>query len=332
MSEVASNNAVVSKSEGAAAFRLFSPMALAVFAGLAILPLIASLANQDYLIVIAIRMMIFSLAALSLNLVLGYGAMVSFGHAAYVGIGAYAVSILSRYGIGDMTLQLLAAVVVAATFALVTGYISLRTHGIYFIMITLAFGQMAYFLMVSLSAFGGDDGMTLDQRSSLFGRRIIDGNIPLYYLVFILLVAIFLFTGSFVSSRFGRVLRGARDNPLRMRAIGFSPFPYQLATYVLASMIAALAGVLLANQAEFVSPAYMSWQRSAEIIVMVVLGGMGTLIGPVIGAIALIALEEFLAIFSVHWKLGLGVMLVLVVYFSRAGLGGLQFGRGARRT
>ncbi len=171
-----------------------------------------------------------------------------------------------------------------ALFALVTGAISLRTRGVYFIMITLAFGQMAYFFMVSLAAYGGDDGLPLSGRSTLFGMRLIEGDRRCSTSCWRLLAVALLVLRRVVASRFGRVLRGSRDNAVRMQAIGFSPLPYRLTAYVIAGAVAGLAGVLLANQAEFVSPAYMSWQRSGELIVMVVLGGMGTLVGPVVGA------------------------------------------------
>ncbi|MBS9721402.1 branched-chain amino acid ABC transporter permease [Tianweitania sp. BSSL-BM11] len=294
-----------------------------VFGLFAAVPLLAHAINDSFILVIATRMLIFALAALSLNLIMGYGALVSFGHAAYIGIGAYAVGILSSYGINDLLLQIAAALVVAGLFALVTGYLSLRTSGVYFIMITLAFGQMAFFFMVSLSAFGGDDGMSLSGRSTLLGADLLADNLALFYGVLIILAAAFLLMRTLVASRFGRVLRGTRDNPTRMRAIGFSPFAFQLTAYVIAGMIAAVAGVLLANQVQFVSPAYMTWARSGELIVMVVLGGMGTLLGPIIGATVFILLEDVLAHFSEHWKLGLGLILVLVVLGSRDGMSGL---------
>jgi branched-chain amino acid transport system permease protein len=294
-----------------------------VFGLFAVVPLLAVALNDSFILVIATRMLIFALAALSLNLIMGYGALVSFGHAAYLGIGAYAVGILSSYGINDLLIQAVAALAVAALFAFVTGYLSLRTSGVYFIMITLAFGQMVFFFMVSLSAFGGDDGMSLSGRSTLFGSDLLGDNLTLFYLVLGVLVAAYLILRRLVASRFGRVLRGTRDNATRMRAIGFSPFSFQLTAYVIAGMIAALAGVLLANQVQFVSPAYMTWQRSGELIVMVVLGGMGTLLGPIVGATVFILLEDVLAHFSEHWKLGLGIILVLVVLGSRDGINGL---------
>lgn len=301
-----------------------------IFAALAVLPPIAIAIGDPFLVVTATRIVVFAIAALSLDLVLGYGAMVSFGHAAFVGLGAYAVAILASHGIDDVLVQALAAIAVCALFALVTGAISLRTKGVYFIMITLAFGQMAYFFMVSLSAYGGDDGLTLSARSTLFGLPVLSGDVSLFYVSLAVLVLAFLGLRALTLSRFGRVLRGTRENPIRMQAIGFQPFAFQLTAYVIAGALAGLAGVLLANQAEFVSPAYMSWQRSGELIVMVVLGGMGTLVGPIGGAIAFLLLEDWLAHFSEHWKLGLGVLLVLLVLFTRGGIaGGVErlFGR-----
>ncbi|MFE1597344.1 branched-chain amino acid ABC transporter permease [Methylobacterium sp. ID0610] len=294
-----------------------------VLLAFAVLPAAAQAIGLPFLVVTATRMMILGLAALSLDLVLGYGAMVSFGHAAFIGIGAYAVGILDAHGIHDLAVQVPAALAACALFALATGAISLRTRGVYFIMITLAFGQMAYFFMVSLAAYGGDDGMALARRSTLFGRPLLDGDLPLFYAVLAVLAGALLVLRRVVASRFGRVLRGTRDNAVRMEAIGFSALPYRLTAYTLAGALAGLAGVLLANQAEFVSPAYMSWQRSGELIVMVVLGGMGTLVGPVVGAAALIAVEEGLAQYSEHWRLGLGLILVLTVLLTRGGLAGL---------
>ncbi|MGI6247673.1 MAG: branched-chain amino acid ABC transporter permease [Pseudochelatococcus sp.] len=309
--------------ESRVSFRSAGFAALVMFAALALLPLLAAVTGDAFLLVVAMRVMIFAIAALSLDLILGYGALVSFGHAAYIGIGAYAVAILNAYGVNDLLVQSAVAVVVAGLFALVTGAIGLRTRGVYFIMITLAFGQMVYFLTISLSAFGGDDGYTLPARSTVLGHAVLADNRTMFYVVLAVLVATFLLARTLIASRFGRVLRGTRDSAVRMQAIGFSPFPYQLTAYVIAGALAALAGVLLANQVEFVSPAYMSWQRSGELIVMVVLGGMGTLAGPIAGAAVFILLEEWLAAFSHHWKLGFGLILLLTVLASKDGVGGL---------
>lgn len=297
--------------------------ALLIFAALALLPVLAHAVDDPFILVTAVRGMIFAIAALSLDLILGYGAMVSFGHAAFIGIGAYAVAILASHDIADFAIQLPVAILASALFALVTGAISLRTKGVYFIMITLAFGQMAYFFMVSLSAYGGDDGLSLGSRSMVFGTQFLADDLAFYYTVFGLLAVLFMLARTIIASRFGRVLIGIRENPVRMQAIGFSPLRYQLTAYVIAGAMAGVAGTLLANQAEFVSPAYMTWQRSGELIVMVVIGGMGTLIGGVVGAAAFIFLEEWLAHFSEHWPLWLGVLVILLVLFTRGGLVGL---------
>lgn len=298
-------------------------IALGLFAIMAVVPPVAVAVGEPFLVVIATRMMIFAIAALSLDLILGYGAMVSFGHAAYLGFGAYAVAVLSRAGIDDLMVQIAAGMVVSALFALVTGAISLRTRGIYFIMITLAFGQMAYFFFVSFSALGGDDGVALAARSTVLGLPLLQSAQGLFYVTFVLLIAVFAGLYRLTLSRFGRVLTGTRENPLRMQAVGFRPFPYQLAAYVIAACICSVAGVLLANQAIYVSPAYMGWHRAGELIVMLVLGGVGSLTGALTGALATIALEEGLARYSEHWRLGFGLILVLVALFSPGGLSGL---------
>ena len=297
--------------------------ATVLFTLFALVPPAATLAGDPFLVLIAARILAWAIAALALDLILGYGAMVSFGHAAYVGFGAYAVAIGQRHGVDDLLLQMAGAVAVSAVFALVTGAISLRTRGVYFIMITLAFGQMAFFFFTSLSAYGGDDGTGLARRSTLLGTDLLESDLALYYVTLALLAALFALCHRIVGSRFGRVLTGIRENPVRMEAIGYAPFRYQLAAYVVSACLTALAGVMLANQAEFVSPAFMSWHRSGELIVMVVLGGVGTLAGAIGGAVAVLALEEGLAALTEHWKLWFGAILVAMVLFSPGGLTGL---------
>lgn len=305
--------------------RLFSrtTAAISLFGLLAIMPVFAWAIGDSFLVVAFTRILVFGIAAMSLDLILGYGALVSFGHAAYVGIGAYAVAVLARAGTTDILLQMAAAIGASAVFALVTGAIAMRTRGVYFIMITLAFGQMAYFFFVSLSAYGGDDGVSLDGRSSLLGTNVLENHFALFYFSLAVLVGLYLLASSIVGSRFGRVLSGTREDALRMQAIGFRPFRFQLTAFVIAGCMASVAGVLLANQAEFVSPAYMSWHRSGELIVMVILGGLGTLVGGVAGAVVVLLLEHWLSIFSDHWRMGLGLVLILVVLFSPQGIGGL---------
>ncbi|WP_265500424.1 branched-chain amino acid ABC transporter permease [Paracoccus beibuensis] len=298
-----------------------------LFLAFALLPIIAAAAGDPYLVIVATRILAFAIAALALDLILGYGGMVSFGHAAYLGIGAYSVAILSGAGVTDLGAHLAAAVVAGALFALLTGAISLRTRGIYFIMITLAFAQMAYFFFVSLSAYGGDDGVTLAARSTVLGRDWLRDDRVLYYTALALLVGLYLLCVAITGSRFGRVLTGTRENPVRMEAVGFTPFRYQLTAFVISGAMTAVAGVMLANQASYVSPAFMNWHRSGELVVMVVLGGIGNLLGAIAGATLALLLEEWLAVLTDHWPLIFGTLLILVVMFSRDGLTGLFRGR-----
>ena len=290
------------------------------------MPVAAAYGPKTFILALVTRIMILGLAAMSLDLLIGYGAMISFGHAAYIGIGAYSVAILSSHGINDIFVHLAVALAVCCLFALFTGAISLRTKGVYFIMITLAFGQMLFFLATSLAAYGGDDGLTLASRSLVFGSKVLKNDIVLYYVTFGFMAGGYLLLRSVVASRFGRVLRGVSENPVRMQAIGFAPFPFQLAAYVIAGMIAGVSGCLLANQAEFVSPAYASWQRSGDLIFAIVLGGLGTLHGAIIGAAIFSLLAEFLSGFTEHWAMIFGPILILVVLFARGGIAGL-FGR-----
>jgi branched-chain amino acid transport system permease protein len=296
---------------------------LILFALFADVPLLAMYGPKSFILALVTRIMILALSAMSLDLLIGYGAMISFGHAAYVGIGAYSVAILSSSGIDNAFIQLAVALAVSCLFALVTGAISLRTKGVYFIMITLAFGQMLFFLATSLAAYGGDDGLTLASRSLVFGSKILKNDVALYYVVFGFMLGAYLLLRSIVASRFGRVLRGIRENPVRMEAIGFAPYRYQLTAYVIAGMIAGIAGCLLANQAEFVSPAYATWQRSGDLIFVIVLGGLGSLHGAIIGAAVFSLLGELLSHYTEHWGLIFGPFLILVVLYARGGIGGL---------
>jgi branched-chain amino acid transport system permease protein len=299
---------------------------LLLFVLFAIVPFAAGFGPKTFILALATRIMILGIAAMSLDLLIGYGTMISFGHAAFVGIGAYSVAILASHGINNGLIQLGAALGISCLFALFTGAISLRTKGVYFIMITLAFGQMLFFLTTSLAAYGGDDGLTLASRSLVFGSTMLKNDTVLYCVVFGFMIGAYLLLRAVVASRFGRVLRGIAENPVRMQAIGFAPFSYQLTAYVIAGMIAGVAGCLLANQAEFVSPAYATWQRSGDLIFIIVLGGLGTLHGAIIGAAVFSLLAEFLSGYTEHWAMIFGPILILVVLFARGGLGGL-FGR-----
>jgi branched-chain amino acid transport system permease protein len=297
-------------------------LATGLFLPLALLPVAARFLG-GYLLIIGERAMILAIAALSLQFLIGVAGLISFGHAAFLGIGAYAAGILASHGYGTLALALPAAILSCALFALLTGSIAVRTRGVYFIMITLAFGQMAFFVATSLAPYGGDDGLTWPSRTLVFGTRMLKSETVFYYLALVSLGGVYVLMGRLVGSRFGRVLRGLTDNERRMEAIGFAPYPYRLAAYVMAGATCGLAGFLLGNEVEFVSPAYMHWQRSGELILMVLLGGSGTRYGPIVGAIIYLLLEESLARFTEHWKVILGPLLVALALFGRGGIAGI---------
>jgi branched-chain amino acid transport system permease protein len=297
---------------------------------LAAVPPAASYFDAPFYLDLLRRVMIFAIAATSLNLILGYGGMISFGHAAYLGLGAYAVGVLSYYGIDNGWLQWAVAIGASALVAAAIGAISVRTSGIYFIMITLAFTQMLYYLGISIEEYGGDDGMRLTVRSQFSG--LIDLNDPtsFYYLVLAILVLFLVLSQRLVNSRFGQVLQAIRSNEARTRAIGFSPYPYRLAAFVISGAMCGLAGALLVNQTAYLTPDFMNWTRSGELMFMVILGGIATTAGPLLGAAVLLLLEDLLQGWSMlpkwvhqHWQLYLGIILVLVVLFARRGLAGL---------
>ncbi len=298
--------------------------AVAVFAALLIFPFVAAFGPQSYLLAFGARAAIFALAALSLDFLIGQSALVSFGHAAYLGIGAYAVVLCSLLGVEEILVQALVAAAAAAVFALATGYVSLRASGVYYIMSSLAFGQMLYFLFVSLSALGGDDGYTLNDRSRFLGASWLANDVAFYYLCVGALLLSYLLLARIVGSRFGRALGAIRQNALRARALGFRPFPFQLTACAISGAVAAIAGVLLANQSQFVAPAFMSWQRSGELIVMTILGGVGSLWGAVLGTIVYLTLDETLSRFTDQTDLWIGPLLVAVALFGRRGLAGAR--------
>ena len=300
-----------------------SRLPIAIFLGFALLPVAAVFGAETYLLDLFMRVMIFAIAALGLDLLVGYGALVSFGHAAFIGIGAYAVAILASHGINEALISLPVALIAATAFAYLTGTICLRTRGVYFIMITLAFGQMAFFLASSLAPYGGDDGLTMHARSTLFGLSPFKNERLFYYIVLACLIGCYCLCRALVVSRFGRVFRGARENATRMATLGFDIYRYQLTAYAISGALGGLAGFLLANATDFVSPAYMSWQRSGELIIMIILGGLGTLHGAIIGTLAYSLLGEYLSGLTENWKMIFGPLLVLVVLLARGGLLGL---------
>ncbi len=300
---------------------------VAIFVALALIPLLAAVGVHvpGIVTLIASRVMIFALAAMSLDLIMGIGGLPSFGHAAPVAIGAYAVAVCDAAGVQAAAAVIPAALAAAGLFALATGAVALRTRGVNFIMITLAFAQMVYFATGSLADYGGDDGYTLSARTTVFGLDLLDAK-RIYLTTLVVLIAVYVLLRVIAASRFGRALAAIRQNRGRVQALGIDAFAIELAALVIAAMIAALAGVLMANQAEFVSPAYAAWGRSGELMVMVILGGLGTLHGAVIGAAIVVLAEEGLGAVTQHWPLVLGPFLVLAVLFFRHGIVG-----GARR-
>ncbi|MEZ5739370.1 MAG: branched-chain amino acid ABC transporter permease [Burkholderiaceae bacterium] len=295
-----------------------------------VLPLAAWYTGNPFWLDFATRVVILSMAAVSLNFILGYGGMVSFGHAAFFGLGAYAVGIPAHHDEYGGLLHVVLAIGVGALFGAITGAVSLRTRGVHFIMITMAFAQMVYFAIVSLEEYGGDDGLVINVRSEL---PLIDleSNLVLFLVCFASLLAILYLVFRLVHSRFGLVIQGAKDNEQRMKAIGFHVYWYRLAAYTISGAICAYAGAMLGNFTSFISPEMMNWTRSGELIFMVILGGAGTLFGPVLGTITFIVLEEVLSGFSVYWHLPFGILLIAVVLFARGGLIGLLHGRGPRQ-
>ena len=307
---------------------------LVLLAGLAVLPLIATATGNEFQIGQFRRILIFAIAAVSLDLILGYGGMVSLGHAAFFGVGAYVVAILNWHadrevplfgmmlGTQNVLATWTAAVVVSAGLAFLIGLVSLRTTGIFFIMITLAFAQMVYFFFVSLRAYGGDDGLRFPGDTVVLGVIDTENDTAFYYLVLGVLCATLYLCRRLVNSRFGMVVQGCRENERRMRALGYPTYLYKLAAFTLAGGIAGLAGALFAAHESYISPSIMHWTRSGDLIVMVVLGGMGTLIGPVAGAVAFLSLEKTLPDYTEHWMIVFGPILLLVVLFARRGIFG----------
>lgn len=303
------------------------------------IPWLAQAIGEPLIISLATKMLIYALAAVSLDLILGIGGMVSFGHAAYFGLGGYVVGVLAfhsasgepLFGIVPGSNQALvawpAAVAVCTLVALVLGALSLRTTGVNFIMITLAFAQVLYFFFVSVKLYGGDDGLIVRQRNTLFGYSLRD-PVAFYYICLGLLAGFLLFCWRLVNSRFGQIIQGARQNERRMVALGADTYPYKLICFAIAGGAAGLAGALMANYARFVSPDLMHWTESGQLMVMVILGGAGTLFGPVLGAAFIVGLEMMLTSITEHWKFILGPVLVMVVLLTRGGFWGVLMGRG----
>ncbi|MEM6500132.1 MAG: branched-chain amino acid ABC transporter permease [Pseudomonadota bacterium] len=316
---------------------------LVIWVGLLILvalPPIAQAIGDPFLIKLVTRMLIYGLAAAALDLIVGYGALVSLGHGAFFGIGAYTVGVLAMHSFEDTPISWLTgdwtgttsalvqwplAIAIGAGVALVIGALCVRAAGVYFIMITLAFAQMLYFVMISQTAYGGEDGLNIWERSTLPGIDLSNAT-TFYYVCLALLVTFIVLADRVLKSRFGQVVQAIRQNETRTTALGISPYPFKLTAFVISAAGTALAGALIAHHNEFAGPGLMRWTVSGELLVMVILGGMGTLIGPVIGAIALLTLEEVLTSFTEHWMLILGPVLILFVLFLKRGLWGVLVG------
>ncbi len=299
-------------------------IALILFAALALAPALAQALGAGYWISLLNRIMIFAIATLALQLALGFGGMVSFGHAAFVGIGAYMTGIAVQEGYGDVLIALPVTLLASAAFGAFAGMVSLKTRGVAFIMITLAFGQMAYFFAQSLYLYGGDDGLTLSGRLTVAGLPLLEDRVTFYYVTFAVLALAYLFMRRLVASRFGRALTGARDNATRMASLGYDVTAIRLIAFVISGMLASVAGMLLANQTEFVSPAYLAWHRSGDLIFMAIAGGVGSLWGAIAGAAAFLLAEEGLSHLTEHWKAIFGLAIILFTLLTQGGLAGLM--------
>ena len=287
--------------------------------------------DQGYYVNLISRVTVFALAGVGLNLALGYGGMVSLGHAAFFGLGGYVAGIGALHfsessefafglsGSNEMLLLWLIAIAVSAVLALFIGLISLRTTGVYFIMITLAFAQMVYYFAISWSNYGGEDGLLISTRNQFMGFET-DNELFFFFICFGMLLLFIWLSSRIIKSRFGTALNVARMNHIRLATVGINPFPIKLTAFVLSAIVTALAGALFADLNRFVSPDMHSWQMSGEIIIFILLGGVGRLYGPVIGAVIFVLLETFIGGYTEHWKLFLGLFLLVIVLFANGGL------------
>lgn len=295
---------------------------LVLIAGLATVPFVAQWMEEPFWTSFFARILIYAIAATALNLALGYGGLVSFGHALFLGVGAYAVALPSFHGVANGWVHLAFCLAVSGLIALAVGIISLRTVGMAFIMITLAFAQMGYFLVVSLKQYGGDDGLSVSA-TSRFGSLDLGSMDTLYLVAWSTLAVLIVWMARLRLSPFGMALRGVRQNARRINAIGLESSKLQLISFVLSGAVCGLAGLLLANLNAYVSPSSMAWTVSGELIVMVVLGGIGTVFGPFLGALVYLGLEEVIKGYTEHWMAIFGPLIVLVALLGRSGIVGL---------
>ncbi len=311
---------------------------LVLLAALLVGPLVAVALDETFYVTLATRIAILALAATGLNLALGLGGLVSFGHAAFFGIGGYAAGILATHafngeplifglsGTKNMLIIWLVGAVSAAVVAAATGLIALRTSGVYFIMITLAFAQMIYYFAISWPAYGGEDGLSIFVRNGFPGVNTLQ-PLSFFLLCFAVLIVGLVFFAVLKNSRFGAALQAGRQNETRLAAVGIAPFRIRLAAFVISAMMTAIAGALFADLNRFVSPAMLSWHMSGELIVLIILGGTGRLAGPLAGACVYVLFEFLLGGMTEHWQLFLGLVLLGVVLFARGGVIGLLAGR-----
>lgn len=290
---------------------------------LVIAPIGISILDQSFYLDLLTRVLILTIAVVSLNLIVGYGGMISLGHAAYLGIGAYSVGIPAYYEIFNGYIHLGLAIVTSALFALVTGVICLRTRGLYFILITLAFTQMLYFTFVSIDEYGADDGLVIYQRSEFGGLLDIENANTLYYAVLAVLLLSLYLMHRLIHARYGKVLFGSKHNDERMQSLGYNTYQYKLSCYVISGTLCGIAGFFLGNFTNFISPEMMDWTHSGELIFMMVIGGTGAVLGPVLGTATFLFLEEFLSGITVYWHLIFGLLLIALVMFGKGGLHGL---------
>jgi branched-chain amino acid transport system permease protein len=286
-------------------------------------PLIAQAMDELFYVSFASRILIYAVAATTLNLILGYGGMVSFGHAAFFGAGAYCVGIAMVHGVTSAWITWPLAVIVSALLALAIGAICLRTRGVYFIMITLAFAQMMYYIVLGLKAYGGEEGINLPSRSVVGFGIDLKNDVTFYYVCLIVLVVVLYLCQRLVHARFGNVIQAIRANETRMEAIGFPTFKYKLVCFVIAGGVCGLAGALIANQTKFVNPNLLHWPVSGELMIMVILGGLAYLYGGVIGAFVLLFLDELISPYTIFSKLYVGLVLLVIVLFAPQGIAGL---------
>lgn len=312
-----------------------------VLLGLLAVPLWALVVDEPFTITLVTRAVILAIAAVGLNIALGIGGLVSLGHAVFFGIGGYAMGILAYHaqtftslnliglaipGTKSMPVIWLVATVISALAAWIIGLLSLRTSGVYFIMITLAFGQMFFYFAISWSAYGGEDGLSIYVRNGFPGLNTL---VPIQFfgLCLALLCVVLILNARLQNAPFGLALNAARQVPSRVETVGLNPVRLKLVAFVISGAITGLAGALFADLNRFVSPTMFSWQLSGELIVLIIIGGVGRLYGPVVGACLFVALEHWLGGLTEFWHVYLGLILLAIVLFARGGIIGLLTGK-----